>query len=76
MLGTERWVEQWPDHPVIRVFNPPRRVLVDIGRALPLGRGGQQRADRVTLRVKAAAVNLTGLMPALQHCWFQLTSLH
>ncbi|MDV6275608.1 hypothetical protein R3Q06_19105 [Rhodococcus erythropolis] len=24
MINTDHWTERWPDHPVIRTFNPPR----------------------------------------------------
>lgn len=39
VINTDHWTERWPDHPVIRTFDEPRAVNVDIGRALPLGRG-------------------------------------
>jgi len=39
-MNTDDWTERWPEHPVIRTFDPPRAVQVDIGKALPLGRGG------------------------------------
>ena len=39
VINTDHWTERWPDHPVIRTFDEPRAVKVDIGRALPLGRG-------------------------------------
>jgi hypothetical protein len=51
VINTDHWNERWPDHPVIRTFEPARPVKVDIGRALPLGRGGASRADHVSMRV-------------------------
>jgi hypothetical protein len=71
-MNTDGWTERWPEHPVIRTFDPPRPVQVDIGKALPLGRGGAARADYVSMRVKSSAVCLSGLLPALQTHWFQI----
>ncbi|AHK35585.1 hypothetical protein OPAG_08237 [Rhodococcus opacus PD630] len=72
MMNTDGWTERWPEHPVIRTFDPPRPVQVDIGKALPLGRGGASRADYVNMRVKSSSVYLSGLRPALQTHWFQI----
>lgn len=30
MINAEGWIDQWPDHPTIRRFDPPRDVLVDM----------------------------------------------
>lgn len=73
MINAEGWIDQWPDHPTIRRFDPPRDVLVDMDVALGLTRAGK-RADRVTLRVKACAVRVEGIMAARQFAWFQTSS--
>lgn len=69
MINTDNWTERWPDHPVIRTFDPPRPVKIDIGRALPLGRGGAARADHVSMRVKSSALYMSGYLPAVQNFW-------
>ncbi|NMD64236.1 UNVERIFIED_ORG: hypothetical protein FNL38_11144 [Nocardia globerula] len=73
MINADGWIDQWPNHPAIRRFDPPRNVLVDMDVALGLARISR-RADHVTLRVKACAVNLQGIMPARQYAWFQTSS--
>lgn len=71
-MNTDSWTERWPEHPAIRTL-PPRSGQVDIGKALPLGRGEAARADYVGMRVN---VYLSGLRPAPQTHWFQIHSLH
>lgn len=61
-----------PRSSTIYPFDPPRRVLVDIDRALSLARGSC-RADRISLRTRAEGLRMEGLMPAAQHAWIQLT---
>lgn len=34
-MNTDSWTERWSEHPVIRTFDPPRPVQVDISKALP-----------------------------------------
>ena len=62
VINTDHWNERWPDHPVIRTFEPAKPVKVDIGRALPLGRGGASRADHVSMRVKTSALYMSGYL--------------
>lgn len=71
MINTDSWTERWPDHPVIRTFNPARIVQVDMSKALPLGRGAG-RADRVSLRAKSSSVYLSGMLTARQTHWIQI----
>lgn len=71
MINTDNWTERWPDHPVIRTFDPPRIVQVDMSKALPLGRGAG-RADRVSMRVKSSSVYLSGMLTARQTHWIQI----
>lgn len=59
----------------VRRFDPPRRVFVDIHRALSLPRRSRP-ADRVSLRIRSEGLRLEGLMPADLHAWIQLISLH
>ena len=73
MINAQGWIDQWPDHPTIRWFDPPREVLVDMDVALGLTRYGK-RADRIPLRVKACAVRVEGIMAARQSAWFQTSS--
>jgi hypothetical protein len=72
VINTDHWTERWPDHPVIRTFDPPRAVKVDIGRALPLGRGGASRADHVSMRVKTSALYMSGYLDAAQQFWVKM----
>lgn len=72
MINTDDWSERWPEHPVIRTYDPPRPVRLDMGRALPLGRGGAGRADRVSMRVKTSALYVSGYIPAVQNFWVLL----
>ncbi|CAN5371722.1 MULTISPECIES: hypothetical protein [Rhodococcus] len=69
MINTDHWTERWPDHPVIRTFDEPRAVKVDIGRALPLGRGGASRADHVSMRVKTSALYMSGYLDGILRYW-------
>ncbi len=69
MINTDHWNERWPDHPVIRTFEPARPVKVDIGRALPLGRGGASRADHVSMRVKTSALYMSGYLDGILRYW-------
>lgn len=61
--------EHWTDYPVIRTFDEPRAVKVDIGRALPLGRGGASRADHVSMRVKTSALYMSGYLDGILKFW-------
>ncbi len=72
MINTDHWAERWPDHPVIRTFDPPRAVKVDIGRALPLGRGGASRADHVSMRVKTSALYMSGYLDGTLRYWAKM----
>ena len=72
-MNAEQWVDPWPDHPTIRKFDPAREVLVDLDKALNLARNSP-RADRVSLRVKATGVQLTGVVEAQQLAWVQASS--
>ena len=65
MINTEHWT----DYPVIRTFDEPRAVKVDIGRALPLGRGGASRADHVSMRVKTSALYMSGYLDGILKFW-------
>ena len=42
MINTDHWNERWPDHPVIRTFEPAKPVKVDIGRALHSAAAGHR----------------------------------
>lgn len=44
----------------------------DIGRALPLGRGGASRADHVSMRVKTSALYMSGYLDAAQQFWVKM----
>lgn len=72
MINTDHWNERWPDHPVIRTFEPARPVKVDIGRALPLGRGGASRADHVSMRVKTSALYMSGYLDGALKFWARM----
>lgn len=72
MINTAHWNERWPDHPVIRTFEPARPVKVDIGRALPLGRGGKSRADHVSMRVKTSALYMSGYLDGALKFWARM----
>ncbi|NMM92452.1 hypothetical protein B2J88_50885 [Rhodococcus sp. SRB_17] len=69
-MNVDGWIDPWPDRPTIRKFDPERVVLVDLDKALNLARNGR-RADRVTLRVKAAGVRIAGVVEAKQSAWVQ-----
>ncbi|TSD94903.1 hypothetical protein FOS14_19895 [Skermania sp. ID1734] len=56
---------------VWRKFNPPRPVVVDFGRALPLSFDGK-RADEVPLVVRTLGLRLGGSMPGEQVAWIRL----
>ncbi|MEI4741901.1 hypothetical protein [Rhodococcus erythropolis] len=72
MINTDHWNERWPDHPVVRTFEPARPVKVDIGRALPLGRGGASRADHVNMRVKMSALYMSGYLDGALKFWARM----
>ena len=72
MINTDHWNERWPDHPVIITFEPARPVKVDIGRALPLGRGGASRADHVSMRVKTSALYMSGYLDGALKFWARM----
>ena len=72
MINTDHWNERWPDHPVIRTFEPAKPVKVDIGRALPLGRGGASRADHVSMRVKTSALYKSGYLDGVLKYWAKM----
>ncbi len=72
MINTDHWNERWPDHPVIRTVEPARPVKVDIGRALPLGRGGASRADHVSMRVKTSALYMSGYLDGALKFWARM----
>lgn len=72
MINTDHWNERWPEHPVIRTFEPARPVKVDIGRALPLGRGGASRSDHVSMRVKTSALYMSGYLDGALKFWARM----
>ncbi|AGT95669.1 hypothetical protein O5Y_29260 (plasmid) [Rhodococcus erythropolis CCM2595] len=72
MINTDHWSERWPDHHVIRTFDSPRAVKVDIGRALPLGRGGASCADHVSMRVKTSALYMSGYLDGILKFWARM----
>ena len=44
----------------------------DIGRALPLGRGGASRADHVSMRVKTSALYMSGYLDGALKFWARM----
>lgn len=67
----QQGVERPPQPSTVRRFDPPRRVFVDIHRALSLPRRSRP-ADCVSLRIRSEGLRLEGLMPADLHAWIQL----
>jgi hypothetical protein len=54
-----------------RVIDPPTPVFVELATAIPTL--GAFRRDRVSLRIKAGALDLTGKVPGLLLAWAQCT---
>ncbi len=62
--------EYWDDAfsaPLRRVVDPPRPVLVDLNKAI--GSDGAFRADAVSMRVRKAGLDTTGVVPGLLYAW-------
>lgn len=68
----EAWCEQWPATPTLRRCVPPRPVIVEMNRALPLAKHAQ-RPDRLPLRVLAGGLRVEGTMHAELFAWVKLT---
>ncbi len=69
--------EGWPDGRTLRVFDPPRPVVVDMVRFDPTsGRPYSAAPEGVSLRVRASGARIEAAMPARQLAWLQLSSLH
>ena len=53
-------------------IRPTAAVKVDIGRALPLGRGGASRADHVSMRAKTSSLYLSGYLDGILKFWARM----
>lgn len=67
--------EGWPDGRTLRVFDPPRPVVVDMVRFDPTsGRPYSAAPEGVSLRVRASGARIEAAMPARQLAWLQLSN--
>ena len=69
--------EMWPDRRTVRLFDPPRPVVIDMAIVDPAcGRPYGFAPHGVSLRVRAFGARIEPHMPAQQLAWLQLPSLH
>lgn len=67
--------ESWPDQRTLRLFTPPRPVVVDMVRLDPnCGRPYSAAPEGVSLRVRASGARIEPTMPARQLAWLQLSN--
>ncbi|MFE3196288.1 hypothetical protein ACFXHA_45335 [Nocardia sp. NPDC059240] len=66
--------DQWPitDPPLWKVEDPPKRVLVEIGLAMPT-HPATFGANSVPLRVRAGGLNRARTVPGLLYAWLRCT---
>lgn len=65
--------EAWPDGRTLRVFDPPRPVVLDMVRFDPTSGCPYSAApEGVSLRVRASGARIESVMPARQLAWLQL----
>ncbi|GAA5099898.1 hypothetical protein GCM10023319_63310 [Nocardia iowensis] len=62
----EYWTDEFASS-LRRVVDPPQRVLVDLGTAIPTY--APLRRDSVQMRVKAAGLNTSETVPGLLYAW-------
>lgn len=67
----EVWVQE-PEDSLLRIFDPPVPVVVDLGIAIPTYARAFRR-DQISLRVKAGGLQIAGTVPGMLHAWVRAT---
>ena len=66
--------DHWPDTRTLRVFDPPKPVVVDIAIAAPSCGRSYAAGGGVSLRVRAFGARIEPTMPALLLAWLQTSN--
>ncbi|AZZ83963.1 hypothetical protein C5O27_22585 (plasmid) [Gordonia alkanivorans] len=66
--------DDWPDTRTLRVFDPPRPVLIDMAIADPSCGRSYAAGGGVSLRVRASGARIEPTMPALLLAWLQTSN--
>lgn len=66
--------DQWPDDRTLRVFEPPKPVLIDMAIADPSCGRSLTAGGGVSLRVRASGARIEPTMPAFLLAWLQVSN--
>ncbi|AFR51413.1 hypothetical protein [Gordonia sp. KTR9] len=66
--------DHWPDTRTLRVFDPPRPVLIDMAIADPSCGRSYAAGGGVSLRVRASGARIGPTMPAFLLAWLQTSN--
>ncbi|WP_280381390.1 hypothetical protein [Nocardia wallacei] len=61
------------DPPLWRMEDPPKKIAIDLGLAIPTTAPFGFGKDKVPMRIKAGGLKLTGQVPGLLHAWARCT---